>query len=373
MIQNVPQVGQGPQPTVNLPVTSGPPTIVPLALGEVVRGEVLNILPDAVSMRVKKEIILANANIPLRKGLSYLFRVESLSPNEVRLKVLQTLPSETEEMGNTILKALNNLKGAYLAHDEIVALKKTLEKIPQSAWKKLPELGALNKLFKGTASLTDGSFKASIDSTGNFFETKLRVLTLDLMEKEGLPEGKGLKDEIAQILKEDLKGNLLKLKQALQETDMTSHLKEKRVGVDEIATAVDKLLSHIEQQQLESKLHTVFQTFLPFVWNQLKDGKLIFKESYHAQEGGAEYACTIYLDLTGAGRLIAHLRLFGDVLHLGFTTQNPRFKSLIEENKPQLEKALSDIGLVCNSLIVTQEKEIDFDKGEPKSELDLKI
>ena len=74
-MQGIPEISQGQQP-VPPPITG--PVTVPLTPGEVVRGEVINSLPDAVSMRLKKEVVLAKTDIPLRKGESYLFRVESL-------------------------------------------------------------------------------------------------------------------------------------------------------------------------------------------------------------------------------------------------------------------------------------------------------
>lgn len=119
-MQGIPQIGQGPQP-VNLPA-QGVAGIL-LVLGEVVRGEVLHILPNAVSMRVKKEIILAKADIPLVKGGRYLFRVESLSENEAKLRVIQALTEDAEGTDSAMIKAFENLKGAILSHDQIIAYK----------------------------------------------------------------------------------------------------------------------------------------------------------------------------------------------------------------------------------------------------------
>ncbi len=377
-MQGIPQIGQGQQPTV-LPVTT--PVFVPLAVGEVVRGEVLNILPDAVSMRVKKEIMVANADIPLEKGTTYLFRVESVSAKEVRLKVLQILAGETEGANNLVLNALNSMKGAYLSHDQILALKTIIDKMPDVLRKKLPELAALKKLFQDIGALTEGSFQESIDATGNFFETKLRNLASLLIDQENLVAEEGgeagkvafIEKQLARLLQEDLKGNLLKLKQLLSDPETLNLLKESTVRVGDLAAAVDKLLAHIEQQQLQSKLNTAFQTFLPFAWKELKDGKLMFQESYHARENRKEYLCTIQLDLEKAGRLVTHVRMFNDILHLRFVSDHAHFKEIIEDGRPFLEQQLREIGITCSSFTITQEKTIDFESWAPTSNLDIKV
>ena len=178
---------------------------------------------------------------------------------------------------------------------------------------------------------------------------------------------------MAQVVQGDLKGTLLKLKQTLSDPDTLNFMKQNGVSSGEVGEVIDKLLRHIELQQLESKQNGVFQTLLPFVWRELKDGTMRFQESYHPKEGGSEYACVIHLDLENAGKLTASLRLFSDILHLRFVTDNARFKGLIEENQPMLTTQLAEVGIHCNSLIVTQEKEIDFSESTVQGELDIKV
>jgi hypothetical protein len=367
-MQGIPQINQG---QVNPSISAVSPAITPLILGEVVRGEVLSLLPNAVSMRVKKEIIVAKTDFPLQEGASYLLRVEAFSAKEVRLKIIQSLTETTETEPETALKALNQ-KGTPLTHYEIIALReKILQEMPPSARQPFPALAALEKLFQKAPSTAGNEFKTAIDSTGNFFEIKLREI---LLNQAGLEEGgKTAESEkaIAKIIQEDMKGALLKLKEDLQNN--LSLLKEKPLHIGEVTSAVDQLLSHIEQQQIQSKLNTVFQTFLPFVWKELKDGKLVFKESYHPQEKGEGYSCTIHLDLEKAGQLVAHLRLLGETLQLGFVTENNRFRELIEAGRPALEEQITAVGLVCNSITVTREKQIDLKMAEGESELDITV
>ncbi len=368
-MQGIPSITPGQLP-VNVPV-SGAVTI-PLAIGEVVRGEVVNILPDAVSMRIKKEVLLAKTDLPLQKGGAYLFRVESLSEQGVQLKIVQALTEETEAVGRSLLEGLNRSEGAHLTQDQINAFRKIIEQLPESIQKQLLEGTAFERLFKGIDTIANGSFKSAIDATGVFFEAKLRGWVLHLMEQLGAATKNVPQDEVAQIVKDDLKGTLLKLKQALSDTNIIHEMREHHVRLHEVEEAVDKLLSHIERQQFESKFNNVLETFLPFVWKELKDGKMLFQESYHPQEGGAEYACVIHLDLEKAGKLITHVRLFADRLHLRFITDNDRFSRLIEANKPVLLSSLADLGIVCNSLLVEKEKEIDIEATVLEKELDIK-
>ena len=344
------------------------PAGISLVLGEVVRGEVLNILPDAVSMWIKKEILLAKADIRLEQGKSYLFSVESITEDQIKLKVIQTFTEEAEATGNTILKALE-MKGSALSHDQIIAFKKTLEKIPESVWKRLPPLFALQKLFKDDNAFTEGALKESVNASGGYFETKLRALVARLAATEGLTAG----EEVDHILQNDLKGSLLKLKAALQDPEIQDLVEAGGAKPERFSEATDKLLLHIEQQQFTSKINTAFQTFIPFIWQGLKDGKLTFKESYRAHEGEMEHACVIALDLENAGRLVTQVQLFSDRLHLRFVTENPKLTALLEENKPLLEKQLTDVGLTCNTLVITQETTIDFENFISPFELDIKV
>jgi hypothetical protein len=365
-MQGIPPVSQG-QSSGNIPIQA--PAGISLALGEVVRGEVLNILPDAVSMRVKKEIVLAKADIPLEQGKSYLFRVESIINNQAKLKVIQTLTQEAEATNNTILKALESMKGAQLPHDQIIAFKRMLEQMPESVWGRLPKLFALQKIFKNIDSLSEGNLKESLHSSGGYFETKLRALIAGLGEAETLPKG----EEVDEIIQNDLKGNLLKLKESLQDTEILDLLKAGGAKAEAFSEATDKLLQHIEQQQFTSKMNTAFQTFIPFVWQGLKEGNLTFEESYRAHEGEMEHSCVITLDLENAGRLVTQVQLFSDRLHLRFVTENPKLTTLLEENKPLLEKQLSGVGLTCNSLVITQEKTINFENFISPFELDIEV
>ncbi len=367
-MQGIPQIGQGQQ-SGNVPVVQGTASVL-LSLGEIVRGEVLNILPNAVSMRVKKEIVLAKTDIPLEQGNSYLLRVESLSENEVKLKVVQSLTEEAEGADSAITKGFEHLKGAALSHDQIIAFKSILEKMPESVWEHLPQLVAIKKLFKDIDTPSDETLKESLDDSGGYFETKLRAFVLRMIESGNVD---GEKSEVDQIIKNDLKGNLLMLKEKLVAPEIHDLLKEGHVKTEALSEAVNKLITHIEQQQFNSKINTAFQTFIPFVWQGLKDGKLTFKESYRAQEAETEHACVIALDLEKAGRLVSQIRLVGDHLHLRFITENPKLTALLEKNKPLLEKQLSDIGLICNSLVVTQENTVDFENAISPFELDIKV
>jgi hypothetical protein len=365
-MQGIPQIGQT-QSSGNIPIQG--PVGISLVLGEVVRGEVLNILPDAVSMRVKKEIVLAKTDIPLEQGKFYLFRVESITNNEAKLKVIQTLTEEATATNNTILKALESMKGAVLSHDQIIAFKRILEQIPESVWKRLPTLTVLQRLFKNTDTITEGTLKESLNASGGYFETKLRAWAAGLGETENVKGG----EEVDQIIENDLKGSLLKLKESLQDTEIRDLLKAGGAKAEVFSEAADKLLLHIEQQQFTSKMNMAFQTFIPFVWQGLKEGNLTFKESYRAHEGEMEHACVITLDLENVGRLVTQVQLFSDRLHVRFITENSELTTLLEENKPILERQLSDVGLTCNSLAITQEKTIKFENFISPFELDIEI
>ena len=88
---------------------------------------------------------------------------------------------------------------------------------------------------------------------------------------------------------------------------------------------VDSLIKNIEFFQLQSKLNDTIELFIPFFWKSLRDGELVFSESYKGPSDSKSYSCTINLDLESSGRVSAIVLLMHDSVHLSFIAEKKEF------------------------------------------------
>jgi hypothetical protein len=72
----------------------------------------------------------------------------------------------------------------------------------------------------------------------------------------------------------DHKMELLKLKEVLQDTQLSSVLQRTGIKPSEVTVMVDKLIRNVEFFQLTSQVNDAIYTFLPLTWQELKEGEL---------------------------------------------------------------------------------------------------
>ncbi len=331
-------------------------------VGEVLRAEVLDILSnDTVSIRLKNEVIEAKTSLPLQKGATLLLQVSEVE-NGVKLKWVGAPPEESS-IKNVVLAALNHLKGSRLSGEELKSFVELINRLPAPV--KENSLSDLNRFFADIESLTGETLKEALQSSGVFFETKLRTLTVKLLAN-GLASGPS--NELEKLINNDLKGILLKIKNSLGGLEET--LRKGNVKPDAVNTTIDKLLNQIEHQQLVSRLNETFQPFIPLIWKELKDGELTFKETYEGAQGERDYSVTIYLDLDRIGKLVTSVLMQEGSFYLRFITESQQFHDLLLANTSLLEKQLDACGLRCGNVTVQHEAKIEL-KHHTASGLDL--
>ncbi len=365
-----------------------------LKIGEVLEGEVLN-LPagGTVSIRLKNRVLTARTEVPLRQGERLLLRVEG-TDREIRLRLLAGPEQGAEAVRRAVLEALRGLRGARLGTGgDLAALRSFLDRLPVPLRERLPEVAALRGFLPETVQ--GGTMRGLVESSGVLFETKLRLLILrhsraDTPERSG-PDGpsreepgragaarkgiKGeaglLKREVSQAVRGDLKGMLLRAKEALNDPGVTARLKGNDVRADELVRVIEKLLGKIEYHQLQSRLNETLQTFLPFLWRELKDGELVFRRASRDRCQG-EFHCFINLDLEGTGRVSASLLMQSGRFHVRFTAENRAFLDFLKRGSGMLKEQLESAGLGLAGLTIRHEERMDFEP--PSSEgLDIRI
>jgi len=352
------QIPPIPQPVQDSNLTISSRSTVPLHVGEIVQAEVLTVTDTAAAIRMKSSILEARTNVPLREGETITLIVEGRG-DEIRLRLLRGGEGDALSIKNSILAALTTLKGLRPAAEDVRLLINLANSMPPGVKELLPGLSVLEKLMMSLEGLTGGALKTAVQNSGAYFETKLRLL----VQGEG-QDGFGTDQKLQAMADNDLKAALLSLRHGLENSDVVNRLLQNNVRTDTLTAAVDNLLKNLELLQLQSKLSDTLQVFVPFIWQELKNGELIFRESQHEQSGEEAYSCTLNLNLERAGRMSARLLLQTGQVHVDVSAENGRFFGLLQEGAALLREQFETAGIKLGTLTIRQQPEIDFKMSE---------
>lgn len=347
-IPPIPQAGQD----YNLIVS--PRNALALQMGEIVQAEVLTVTDTAVAIRMKNTILEARTNLPLKEGEFLSLKVEGWE-KEVRLRLLPREQSDVASLKSTILSALAMLKGTSPAARDLQLLSSFIKNAPAGLQGMFPSLQALEKLLPSLEELSGSGLKNAVQDSGVFFETKLRLMVL----KEG-QDGQPSPEKVGALVKNDLKTVLMNLQDDLNKPLIADSLLRSGVRPDSLMAAVDNLLKNMEVFQLQSRLNNTIQVFIPFVWQDLRQGELIFRESEQEREGERAYSCTLNLDLERVGRLSALAVLQAGRIHVNVLAESERFTLLLRGGAELLRKQFETAGLNLGNLTIQQKGVVDF-------------
>ncbi len=342
------------QPVPNANVTISPRDSLALQIGDVVQAQVLTVTETAVAIRMKGNIVEARTNLPLREGETITLMVEGKG-DEIRLRLLPGGQGEGGTIQNAVLSALNTLKGLRPAAEDVKLLNTLMNTMPEALKETLPGLSVLEKLTASLDGLSGGVLKTAVQDSGVFLETKLRFLVM----AEGR-EGESIGKKIMALTDGDMKAALLSLKQSLGDREVVSRLFQNGFKANALLSSVDNLLKNMEVLQLQSKLSDTLQVFIPFVWQDLKNGELIFRESGGESSGQEAYSCTLNLDLERAGRISARVLMQSGQIHADLSAENDRFFSLLRDGAAVLREQFDSVGIKLGSLTIRHQRDMDF-------------
>ena len=183
---------------------------IPLNIGEIVKGEVMDLLPaGGVTLKIKDSFITARTDIPLQKNSEVMLKVLGTpsSPNELRLQFLG--PAEKDQAATQAFKgeAVNKFLQEFSGEG---AERLTSEKI-EGLLKALPsDIGAMPKEIRLQLQTI---LQESLTSTGQNIQSRLDTLFRDLPTTlKNQPVLQGLKLEVTvsvdKVLSEGLRGLL---------------------------------------------------------------------------------------------------------------------------------------------------------------------
>ena len=160
----------------------------------------------------------------------------------------------------------------------------------------------------------------------------------EIMQKLSIPPSD------AQILG-DIKGVLVRLSDKL--------LASSHPNATSTLELANRLITHIEYYQLVSYVEGSNHLYLPFVWEGLKEGSMMIKQSKKDA-----FHCQLDLDLEYYGKLSVMLLLYQErYISLSITTQKNELKQKVQERLKELEKALTDEGMIVQTMKVSEYKE----------------
>lgn len=183
-------------------------------------------------------------------------------------------------------------------------------------------------------------FNAQENDTSKEITTLITKLGEFTNPKELLTET-FLKESMA----DDLKSNLLTLHEELSKSDDVPNQK--------LLEQTDKLLTQIDYHQLVSHLGSSNSIYFPFVWDQLQEGSLSFKNMKDKK-----FYCDIHLKLKEFGELDLLMALYDDnQLEIQAHTEKSELKALIHDNIGELRSLLIKSGLTPRSIRVLDASE----------------
>ncbi len=200
-----------------------------------------------------------------------------------------------------------------------------------------------NGLTQFSNNIKEIDLKTNIKNSGIFYEAKL---------PEILQNGKF--DEI----NSDVKAILLKVKQ----DDMLKNDKN-------LQNLIDKTLTNINTLQTNTLITQSFITYIPFSWENLKDGTISFSKLRQKDK----FSCKIELDLEHYGKVDIMMLFFEKNISIKMHIDSTEFKESLKKDQNSLKKALNDIGYETNIFFDSVPKECYDLEQEYNLGMDLKI
>jgi hypothetical protein len=351
-------------PTINLPTNVKTP--ITLRVGEIVRAVVQDrVSQNAVLLQLGNLLIQAKTDLPLNAGQVLFLKVDTLG-SEIQLR-LTAGPAESDAaLTDALLSALAGLKNRGPASADLIILSGFLKAIPDELKKQIPELSVLEGLLLRVDTLTGERLEKAVIDSGVLFEAKLSIIA----NNKG-NDATGLLKDSLQIPGTDLKGILLKIKNSLGESEIAACLRDAGIVSQQLDRTIEKLISTIEYQQVQSRLGDSLQLFLPLLWQDLREEWIKFKKTRKGQ-ADQSYSCTVNLDLERIGKLRSHVLWQSGRIHIRMISDNPAFVDMIRNHSELLGKQLEDAGLNRGGISVTFKQDIDFNRDVPDS-LDVRV
>ncbi|HMK60761.1 MAG TPA: flagellar hook-length control protein FliK [Dissulfurispiraceae bacterium] len=385
---------------------------IPLNVGEIVKGEVMDLLSTgAVTLRIKGSFITAKTDIPLQKDTQVMLKVigTTSSPSELKLQFMGLAEKEEsppqQPKGETLnkflqqfispgndtpipaekIESLLKLLPSDIAHipkdiriqlqiilqDSLRATGQDIQSRLDQLLKSLPDglkdqpimkdlklevAASIDKLLSDSSA---DNLKSLLRDTGIALESKLKTVAELLQQSKGLPgsEAAGVQKMDQALIGNDLKANLLRLKDAIVSGNSND------ISFKTAAASVDGMLRDIETYQLLSRTTQSFYTFLPVGWQELRDGEIAFSQGRETANDKT-FSCRLNLDLEDYGKLVIMVLSHNKEFFVSFKPENDDFKMMLAGSINKLEAQFAGKGLNLKGLRVLDKDDMSLEQLE---------
>jgi len=215
--------------------------------------------------------------------------------------------------------------------------------------------------------------KAMVEESGIFFEKKIQDVISRLSEASariGAIDNLNRLPEIRNIINNDLKPNLLRLREYLNSEKLES-LSNGRETLEVIKKSVEDLLDNINTQQsraVETQTRQqpvlVFSFNLPIKGEQDAQLKVFYNRGKKREEEG-EFKLSLLLNMDRLGKIRTDFSHWEDNLTVTFFVGTYKIKEYIEENLDEIKDPLETEFKSLNFKVMVSEEQIAAFAGEP--------
>lgn len=286
-----------------------------------------------ISSSQKLNIILPNTNKALSQVLANATpkELETLSQSKDLKSIMNTILQQSAKNNNSntyLLELVKNNPTLKNLGDATSNLKDLLNTF-KSDKNLQPIENQLKNFLTDISKIKDSPLKQKFENSGVFLESKL----------------KHSQENVKDIISNDLKAILLKAQEEV--------VKSSSPNQSEILKHLDKLSLQIDYHQLLSHLSDASSLYLPFDWDDLKEGSIALKKSKDDK-----FYCDINLKLKEFGEVNLKLILYEkNQINIHIYSSSNQFKELVKENLSTLRSALIDTKITPREIRIFEPKE----------------
>ena len=221
------------------------------SVGDIVKAEVIKAMASGtVSLRIttatgETGLIAARTNLPLTAGSQVMLKVAG-GEGEIRLQLVGTASEGSlinnqpppENIPTKLINMLSEFAGAKLKSEDILTLKQVFSKIPDAIKAAFPEFRALEELMPQIEKVNPGLLQKSVEGSGVLFETKLKLVSQEMMSPPGNGSGPGF------VIEGD-EDQLKLLQQVTRDDAVLKAFKATGATEADIAATVDKVIKDV--------------------------------------------------------------------------------------------------------------------------------
>ncbi len=320
--------------------------------GHIVKARVLYVKGSSVSLKVRNRVFEAKTEVPLRLNERLLLKVEKRD-DTIRLRVVNGGSGNVQSIQKKILSFLEVIDSEKLNLKELTALQSFIKNsIIDTVQERIPAASLLKGFFAGFEEISGSLLKDTLNSSGILFETKLKHLLLRYTHDGTLDNL-----QVEELVRGDLKGVLLRLREVIKDPVIEKSLAERGIKPGDLLAAVDKFIKNIEHYQLHSRPDESLQGFLPFLWNELRDADIVFRDQGGGSNSEKALCCLVKLDIESIGNVHVWVFMQSNLFHLRFITESSTFLKRLRDSSEALNEQFKAAGLKLGSL------EIDYEEG----------